>query len=660
MTILGGWGAAAAQTVSDQDLMSLKIEDLSHVQVYSASRHLEDIRKAPSSVSIITADEIRHYGWRTLGEALRTLRGFYISDNLQYTYLGVRGFMRPGDDNPRILLLVNGHRLNDRLYDTAAIGTEFPLDMDLIDHIEVVRGPGSSLFGTNAVFGVINVITRPVRGSSAVEIAADTGSYWSRTGRTMVEGRRGELSGLLSASGFRTAGEPKLFFPVFNSAQTNNGNADNADGAHLEQAFADLRMGNFRLQGMLADRVKQFPTGGAGSAFNDPANRDNDARGYLDLSFERHYSSDTQLQVRGYYDGYNYVGSGDYANPAFPSPVAAFTRGRATWTGAEATVTQQFGQQKLTVGGDYEYSLHIRQRAGMTGQADVFRSDESPWMASAYADAELSLGRGVLLHLGGRLDDFSTFGQTVSPRAALIWLPGDSTTVKYIVGQAFRTPNAYQEYYADGITVTAGPRPLVPERILSNELVVEQHLFPWLSVTVDGYYNQLKQLIDQVPAGNNLLTYFVNDDRIHAEGLEFELTAERKSGLGARASYSAANGKDDAAGVPLGDMPHGQARFNGTAPLGRWGFVGLESIYVSAMTDGQGTRVPAYLLPDITLSSRPLRGWKVASSCYDFSNQGWFSPAGPSDPESQIHMDGRTWRLSLSYRVAARGGGREP
>ncbi len=640
--------------------MSLKIEDLSQVQVYSASRHLEDIRKAPASVSIITADEIRHYGWRTLGEALRTLRGFYISDNLQYTYLGVRGFMRPGDDNPRILLLVNGHRLNDRLYDTAAIGTEFPLDLDLIDHIEVVRGPGSSLFGTNAVFGVINVITRQVRESSAVEIAADTGSYWSRTGRTMVEGRRGPLSGLLSATGFRTAGEPKLFFSVFDSPQTNNGYADNADGAHLEQTFADLRMGNFRLQGMLTDRIKQFPTGAAGSAFNDPANRDNDARGYLDLSFERHYSSDTQLQVRGYYDGYNYVGSGDYANPASPVPIAACMRGRATWTGAEATVTQQLGQQKLTVGGDYEYSLHIRQSAGLAGQPDVFRSDQSPWMASAYADAELSLGRGVLLHLGGRLDEFSTFGQTVSPRAALIWLPGDFTTVKYIVGQAFRTPNAYEEYYADGVTVTAGPRPLVPERILSNEGVVEQHLFPWLSVAIDGYYNQLKQLIDQVPAGNGLVTYFVNDDRIHAEGLEFELTAERKSGLGARASYSAANGKDDAAGAPLGDMPHGQARFNGTAPLGRWGFASLQSIYVSAMIDGQGTRVPAYLLPDITLSSRPLRGWKVASSCYDFSNQSWFSPAGPSDPESQIHMDGRTWRLSLSYLSAARGGGREP
>lgn len=340
--------------------------------------------------------------------------------------------------------------------------------------------------------------------------------------------------------------------------------------------------------------------------------------------------------------------------------MGAFVRGRATWIGTDVTVTQSIGQQRLTLGGNYEYSLDIRQSAGMAGQPDAFCSDQSPRMASAYADAELSLVRGVVVHLGGRLDDFSTFGHTVSPRAALIWSPGKATTVKYIVGQAFRTPNAYEEYYADGITVTTGPRPLVPEHILSNELAVEQRLSPWLSMTVDAYYNRLKQLIDQVPAGNSLLTYFVNDDRVHAEGLEFELTAERKSGLAARASYSASAGEDDAAKISLQNMPHSQAGFNGTAPLGRWGFASLESIYVSAMTDGQGTRVPTYLLPDGTLSSRPLHGWQIASSCYDFSNRRWFSPAGPNDPEDQIPMDGRTWRVSLSYRIAARGGGREP
>jgi outer membrane receptor for ferrienterochelin and colicins len=234
-------GTAIAQPPADQDLMSMQIEDLGRVQVYSASRHLEDARKAPSSVSIITAEEIRRYGWRTLAEALRSLRGFYISDNRQYTYMGVRGFMRPGDDNPRILLLVNGHRLNDKVYDTAALGGEFPVDLDLVDHIEVVRGPGSSLYGTNAIFGVINVITREPEGKAVLETSDEVGSNLSRTGSATLMGSRGRISGLVSGSTYRSAGEGSLFFPEFATPETNNGYAENVDGEHFEHAFAELR-----------------------------------------------------------------------------------------------------------------------------------------------------------------------------------------------------------------------------------------------------------------------------------------------------------------------------------------------------------------------------------------------------------------------------------
>ena len=89
-----GSACAVAQAGSDQDLMSMNLEDLAHVKVYSASRHFEGVRKAPSSVSIITSAQIRLYGCRTLGEVISSLRGFYTSNDRLYTYLGVRGFMR--------------------------------------------------------------------------------------------------------------------------------------------------------------------------------------------------------------------------------------------------------------------------------------------------------------------------------------------------------------------------------------------------------------------------------------------------------------------------------------------------------------------------------------------------------------------------------------
>jgi len=107
--------------------MSLNIEDLTQVKVYSASRHMEGLREAPSPVSIITAEDIRRYGWRTLREALRSLRGFYTSYDRQYTYLGVRGILRPGDYNSRVLLLINGNRVNENVFSSAPMGNGIPL-----------------------------------------------------------------------------------------------------------------------------------------------------------------------------------------------------------------------------------------------------------------------------------------------------------------------------------------------------------------------------------------------------------------------------------------------------------------------------------------------------------------------------------------------------
>ena len=91
---------------------------------------------------------------------LRGVRGFYTTYDRNYSYIGVRGFARPGDYNTRVLLLIDGHRVNDGVYDMAPMGTDFLFDISLIDRIEVIRGPGSSLYGTNALFGVINVITK--------------------------------------------------------------------------------------------------------------------------------------------------------------------------------------------------------------------------------------------------------------------------------------------------------------------------------------------------------------------------------------------------------------------------------------------------------------------------------------------------------------------
>src|SRR5262249_18801199 len=136
------------------------LEELSNLQVYSASKHMQSAHAAPSSVTIITAEDIQNFGYGNLADILRSAPGFYVTYDRDYSFVGVRGFGRLGDWNDRILVLIDDHRINNNVLGQAMVGNEFPVDVDMIERVEIVRGPSSSLYGDSAFFAVINVITR--------------------------------------------------------------------------------------------------------------------------------------------------------------------------------------------------------------------------------------------------------------------------------------------------------------------------------------------------------------------------------------------------------------------------------------------------------------------------------------------------------------------
>ena len=134
-------GSVAAQQSGPDDLHGQSMENLVKMKVdsvYGATKFLQKAEDAATSITVVSGEEIQKHGYRTLADVLRSVRGFYVINDRNYSYVGVRGLSLPGDYNARILFLLDGHRVNDNIFDGAYVGTEFPVDIDLIERIEII------------------------------------------------------------------------------------------------------------------------------------------------------------------------------------------------------------------------------------------------------------------------------------------------------------------------------------------------------------------------------------------------------------------------------------------------------------------------------------------------------------------------------------------
>ena len=221
--------AGVSPCQAQEDVAQLPLEQLMQMEVRTASRYLQPALEAPAAVSVVTAEDIRTFGYRNLAEILASMRGLYLSYDRSYHYLGIRGFSTPGDYNTRVLLLVDGVRFNDNLYDQAPIGTDFPIDVDLIERVEFVPGPGSAVYGANAFFGVLNIITREGRQLKGAQLSTELGSHGHarlRWSLGTVDAHGGDW--LVSATRSTTRGAD-LYFPAYDTPGQNHGVAQRLD-----------------------------------------------------------------------------------------------------------------------------------------------------------------------------------------------------------------------------------------------------------------------------------------------------------------------------------------------------------------------------------------------------------------------------------------------
>jgi outer membrane receptor for ferrienterochelin and colicin len=646
------FAVAATSDMVSADLKKLSIEQLMEVEVdtvYGASRYEQKVSDAPSSVSIVTAEQIRKFGYRTLADILRSVRGFYVTNDRNYSYVGVRGFGRPSDYNSRVLIMVDGHRLNDNLYGGAYVGEDTVIDVDLIDRVEIIRGPSSSLYGNNAFFAVINMITRKGEDLQGVEASAATASDDRYKGR-MSYGNlfSNGFQVLLSGSGFDSDGQDALYYKEYDDPATNHGITRHTDYENGFNFFSSISYGDFNLQGAFTSREKGIPTGSYGTDFNDPDNSTRDKYGYVDLKYEKTFDNGLGVVSRAYY---NYVG---YKGLFLYSGTVNNDSGRGDQWGLDLMFKKTvMGKHTIIVGSEFEDNLRLDQKNYDEQPYQLYLDDRrSSWKLALYAQDEFAVCKVLTLNLGLRWDYYNTFGSTVNPRFAVIYKPFEKTVFKFVYGEAFRAPNAYELYYNDSNKTTKANLDLKPESIRTYELIYEQYLNKHLHGTLSLFHYDIDNLISQVEDANDSLLVYKNIDKSESNGVDLELAGKWENGVEVGGSYSYQYSKDISTGQMLSNSPMHLAKINVVIPLlPEKIFSGIELQYTGKRKTLNYEDAGGYVLANITLFGKSLlKNLDVSASIYNLLDKKYGDPGSSEHRQDIIAQDGRTFRVKLTYK----------
>ncbi len=623
-------------------------------EVYAASKRPEPITDAPSAVTIVTSEEIRRHGYRTLGQILRSVPGFFTSYDHDYTHVGVRGFLPPGDYTSRLLFLVDGHRINDGVWGAAPAGDEFPVDVHQIDRVEVVPGPSASLYGTNAFFGVVNVITQRGRDVQGVAAGGGVGSQSTYDARATVGGRWAGGAELIAAGAYTSSeGDQHLLIPDLVGYQSSDGMARDADDGRALDLLGKGSFGEVQAMAGHGSRTKTVPTAPFGSVFPTDRTTTEDAFTWAEVSMAPDLSSAWQISARLFFDQFEHSADGllgiEWPFPKRTYQVTNRSSARSQSLGSELSVeTTAIDRNRIMLGATTTWYLEQHTRDTLLEiQRQLQESEREPWLWSAYVQDKLAILPTLALHTSLRYDSDDTVPGRLSPRAALIFSPWLETTLKAIYGQAFRAPSAFEI----AAPRASGSGRLDAETIDSYELVAEQSIGTALRLIGSVYYYELRNLITLQPSQGFGPPTFANGADSDALGASLALDGHWAGGWYARGSYSIqrienAQTHDSRANSPthLGKLLAGAPIIDERLTLNG------EFEFVSERTTLAGKSADALYLLDLTLRAEDfVPGIGVGLTVRNLIDQRYEEPAGIELPEDSVPQDGRTFWLALDY-----------
>ncbi len=486
-------GANNAPPDQLSELKRMSFEELMNVEITSVSRTEEMLHDAAAAVSVITRETIRRSGATTIPDALRLVPGIHVGEQTSSSWaVSSRGF---SNVNSEKLLVLSDTR---SIYTPLVSGVGWDVQdylLDDVERIEVIRGPGAALWGSNAVNGVINITTRSARDTHGVYAQGSLGSF-DRASLAMRYG--GETAGGVNY---------RVFGKYFERDETSHQSPTEDDAwqlAHIgfRTDWDGNELDSFTVQGdaysgeqgQLVPAItvigRSGPTG--------PLNVDVSG-GNLLARWRRSYDESSDMQLRAYYD---YTSRDD---PSFEDTLHTFD------IDLQRRFTA-FTRHEIIWGTAYRFTSN-RNEPGLIWALDPPDADDQ--LFSGFIQDQISLSDSLRVTLGTKLEHNDFSGFEVQPSVRVAWLPRDSHTLWAAISRAVRVPTRFErDVFVDASDPAGNPvfRLVGNDDFESEELIAYEAGYRWrpleaLSLDLALFYNDYEEL-----AAVEVGTIFVDPD----------------------------------------------------------------------------------------------------------------------------------------------------
>ena len=660
-------------------------------EVSIATKHDTRVSKAPSIVTVITGEEIKHLGYRTFVEILRTLPGFEITKSgiFGVSSPNVRGFT--GGDKVRVML--NGHLVNNPLDGSAFSNFEdFPVEN--IRRLEVIRGPGSAMYGENAFLATINIITNDAHHTNGVKVSSGYGSFQAYD-ENVVFGKTYRDVGISGMARYRqTDGYDGVVesdqqtrldavLSPFGVSPASRAPGEVDDRAQEYDMNLKTTYKDFYFEGWYSNK-NRGPFIGTQYALTEGSDI---AANYVfgEAGYKKTFEEIFTMKPRVYYDQFD----NDYNMSAFPkgSTLLLDTNGDGilgfeTYRdgfNADARVSEKivgaeipfdyelFDGNLITLGLEYRLinqtnikyasNFHPVTWAPLDSTQDF--SDTYPFMdnatrriASVYLQDTWDITDTVGLTLGARHDQYSDFGGAFSPRAGLTWAFIKDASLKVLYGEAFRPPT-FTEMFTTNQPAIQGNRDLSPETIKTYEIGLSYRFNKHVTSSVNYFNNNVKDLIvlRTIESAQNTSRYENYGDAV-VQGIEAETRVDIMKGNYVFMNYTFQDPEDDEGN----DLPFvAKQKGNVGVNVHYWKYVNTN---LSAFVSGRRSRevddardnLPAYTLLNLSVIGKEFfNTLEVQGTVFNLLDKDYSDP-GPTAVPEDLPRPGRTFFVGLSYQ----------